>query len=639
MIHNQQFIWDAHHPTPPSQSESSPTSPTVSQTPSHDTEPDHADPLSLDILPENVILNPPVHLSIDIKNAFNSISRTAILSGIREFCPSLERFFLWQHDPESPTILMDSSGKFITKCTTGVIQGNPLSGLYFCLGLHRALLNTQQAHKNVSISAYYDDIIITGGENDVLLCFQSLTHELNAINLDINNDKCKWTRKNDEGFIFGGTPIGTAEYRKTTVENLFRDFTAILPMLSMMSPKNNLKLLTYCVNTRPIYFIRNTPPSINLTACKTFDDEISENLTCLLKKPDLDQIQKQLRHLPVRLGGLGLHSMAITAPSAFAASRNYALVYLYNNLAAPARSHLPPPIFLPLVKDRIVEQKDLMISVNKSIIDEILNFLATNNLDLHRALFVSQSSQDSSHWIKSIFNLHTSTKYSNQRKLELSDEDIPLAVSLRLLYPTAPSDCSLYCPCGHTTSDDSDPFHGLHCNTCGGLINRRHNRIRDLLAKFVKACNPTASVYLEQSIPANKGPSTLRTDILIKYNDTSFDFIDVSIANPAAPSYRNKNALQVRTRDKFRKAKRLLHDDQAKRMIPFIIDVSGQLGTHALEFIERTAGYIQGNLKPDLNLNRLRKQLLRDINVTLTNENCAIVRQYVNQLSEINPNC
>ena len=74
-------------------------------------------------------------------------------------------------------------------------------------------------------------------------------------------------------------------------------------------------------------------------------------------------------------------------------------------------------------------------------------------------------------------------------------------------------------------------------------------------------------------------------------------------------------------------------------MIPFIIDVSGQLGTHALEFIERTAGYIQGNLKPDLNLNRLRKQLLRDINVTLTNENCAIVRQYVNQLTEINPNC
>ena len=126
---------------------------------------------------------------------------------------------------------------------------------------------------------------------------------------------------------------------------------------------------------------------------------------------------------------------------------------------------------------------------------------------------------------------------------------------------------------------------------------------------------------------------------MIKYNDTSFDFIDVSIANPAAPSYRNKNALQVRTRDKFRKAKRLLHDDQAKRMIPFIIDVSGQLGTHALEFIERTAGYIQGNLKPDLNLNRLRKQLLRDINVILTNENCAIVRQYVNQLSEINPNC
>ena len=97
-------------------------------------------------------------------------------------------------------------------------------------------------------------------------------------------------------------------------------------------------------------------------------------------------------------------------------------------------------------------------------------------------------------------------------------------------------------------------------------------------------------------------------------------------------------ALQVRTREKFRKAKRLLRDDQAKRMIPFILDVSGKAGTHALEFIDRTAGYVQGNLKPDLHLNQLRKQLLRDINVILTSENCAIIRQYINQLSEINPN-
>ena len=339
------------------------------------------------------------------------------------------------------------------------------------------------------------------------------------------------------------------------------------------------------------------------------------------------------------MGGLGIHSMVTTAPSAFDASRNYALVYLYNNLnSVRARSHLPPPIFLPLIKDRIVEQKDLMATVNTAIVNDILNDLSINNREPHKALFLSQSSSEASHWIKSIFNLHSGTKYPNQRRLEMAEDDIPLAVSLRLLYPTAPSDCSLYCPCGHSTSDESDPFHGLHCNNCGGLINRRHNKIRDLLAKYVKACNPSASVYIEQSIPSNIGPSTLRTDIMVKYNDTSFDYIDVSIANPAAPSYRNKDALQVRTRDKFRKAKRLLRDDQAKRMIPFILDVSGKAGTHALEFIDRTAGYVQGNLKPDLHLNQLRKQLLRDINVILTSENCAIIRQYINQLSEINPN-
>ena len=632
MIHNQQFLWDSNHPTPGNtdpQDESDPVAPNPSPhagtpIPNISGPPSHPQPTS------------PVHLTIDIKNAFNSISRSAILAGIREYCPILEEFFLWQHD--TPTALLDSSGHFITHCTTGVIQGNPLSGLYFCLGLHRCLIDTQRAHQNVSISAYYDDIIITGPEEDVSSCFQTLSHALLNINLEINVDKCKWTRLNDNGFIFGGTPIGSENYRKTSIEKLFSDFTAILPLLSLLSAKNNLKLLTYCVNTRPIYFIRNTAPHINLTASTTFDNNISDNLTTLLKKPNLDHLQQQLRHLPLRLGGLGIHSMTITAPSAFAASRNYALVYLYNNLPAPARAHLPPPDFLPLIKDRIPAQKDLMSTVNTAIVNDIVNDLSLNNREPHKALFLSQSSSEASHWIKSVFNLHTNTKYPNQKKLEIAEDDIPLAVSLRLLYPTAPSDCSLYCPCGRSTSDDSDPFHGLHCNNCGGLINRRHNKIRDLLAKYIKACNPSASVYIEQSIPSNKGLSTLRTDILVKYSDTSFDYIDVSIANPAAPTYRNKDALQVRTREKFRKAKRLLHDDQAQRMVPFIIDVSGKAGTHALEFIERTAGYVPGNLKPDLHLNQLRKQLLRDINIILTTENCAIIRQYVNQLSEINPN-
>jgi len=50
-------------------------------------------------------------MSLDMSNAFNSISRDKILTNIRKYLPQLETFFLWAYG--NPSNLCDRDGNFI----------------------------------------------------------------------------------------------------------------------------------------------------------------------------------------------------------------------------------------------------------------------------------------------------------------------------------------------------------------------------------------------------------------------------------------------------------------------------------------------------------------------------------------------
>ena len=77
-------------------------------------------------------------LSIDIRNAFNSIRRSYVLQGLRNYCPSLIPFFSVVYG--EAVNLRWSDGSVIGKASTGVIQGDPLSTFYFALGIQPLLI-------------------------------------------------------------------------------------------------------------------------------------------------------------------------------------------------------------------------------------------------------------------------------------------------------------------------------------------------------------------------------------------------------------------------------------------------------------------------------------------------------------------
>ena len=74
-------------------------------------------------------------LLLDLRNAFNSVSRQSILDALYSFAPQLIKWFAWSYGV--PSILRHGSYTILSQ--NGVQQGDPLSGLLFVLSIHRCV--------------------------------------------------------------------------------------------------------------------------------------------------------------------------------------------------------------------------------------------------------------------------------------------------------------------------------------------------------------------------------------------------------------------------------------------------------------------------------------------------------------------
>ena len=125
-----------------------------------------------------------VVVKIDFQNAFNTISREAVLGEAHEHFPALARWVTWCY--QSPSNLQ--FGDAILQSSTGVQQGDPLGPLLFSAGVQPLAAGLKQGSVDFSIF-YLDNGVLAGSLADVSDALTKLQQAAAALGLAVNLSK------------------------------------------------------------------------------------------------------------------------------------------------------------------------------------------------------------------------------------------------------------------------------------------------------------------------------------------------------------------------------------------------------------------------------------------------------------------
>ena len=104
--------------------------------------------------------------STDLRNGFNELGRSKQLDGLIRFAPELLRWFHWAYGRPTPLVM---NGLVVGQSSTGCRQGDPLSSLCFCVGIHNVLEEASSSIRGIieshlgsspigGLYAYIDDV-------------------------------------------------------------------------------------------------------------------------------------------------------------------------------------------------------------------------------------------------------------------------------------------------------------------------------------------------------------------------------------------------------------------------------------------------------------------------------------------------
>ena len=126
-------------------------------------------------------------LKVDLSNAFNCVSREAILKGTLHYAPGAYNFLAFAYHQHVPLYLGDAS----LSSEKGTHQGCPLGPLGFALGVQDILERVSATGGLVWSSWYLDDGLLIGPPDRIVAAMQDLQTSFSQRGLDVNLRKCE----------------------------------------------------------------------------------------------------------------------------------------------------------------------------------------------------------------------------------------------------------------------------------------------------------------------------------------------------------------------------------------------------------------------------------------------------------------
>jgi hypothetical protein len=282
-------------------------------------------------------------LSIDIQNAYNTIDRAAILRALRKYAPQLVPWFLIQYG--RPNKLLTSEGHVVGAAHRGILQGDPLSPIYFALGTLESFKRIDAEIKakhggapHTGCRAFADDGFCFGRAEVLVDLFEQIKGTLKEeTGTDVNAEKCvllcTHERAQDDpavqraaqiglktttnGLMVMGVPVGTAEFVDASIGERATSIAADLPCLKYFEAGAKWSILLHCINTRAAYLQRTVPLQRGNTQFQQLDKMIDDAVLNIMQvpnfaKPVMRQRVQCLARLSLKLSGGTLWSLAST---------------------------------------------------------------------------------------------------------------------------------------------------------------------------------------------------------------------------------------------------------------------------------------------------------------------------------------
>ena len=289
-------------------------------------------------------------LQVDMANAFNTVARSAIMSGARATVPAVVP---WLEFCYSKTVPLFSDDTCINS-VTGTHQGCPMGPLGFALGIHAALQATAALAPTSWMSFYLDDGHLLGSMTDLAAVFPVLQAQLAAVGLRVNLTKCNlWGPgagraghleeshplrevnqvpfQPDSGLQVLGLPVdfpGTLSMTVGMLEDARSNLQLGLTALSAV-PDAQVQhaLLRSCADACKLMFLAQGcdcgTPSVR-SAMERADNDIMAAFEDVVGMP-LAPVHRLQASLPMRKGGCGVKLLATgAAPARLAFLASYA---------------------------------------------------------------------------------------------------------------------------------------------------------------------------------------------------------------------------------------------------------------------------------------------------------------------------
>ena len=482
-----------------------------------------------------------VVMKIDLRNAFNLVSRQALLDECSAHFPELLQWAAWCYGQHP--LLWSPMGTIMSE--SGVQQGDPLGPLLFCLVLQKvlsAIASDPNCFDLLFHAWYIDDGVIAGSKQAIVQALSIIQDLGPPLGLVINSLKCELNgdcdlqpfpsemkKCNAFNFEILGAPIGDTIFcAKFIAEKRAgaSKFLALLKEVGSLDSQVALVLLRQCGGfCRFVHIARCTPPSLASEGLHFFDIDVRQCFSDCLSI-DLPNTAWQQAQLCLSRGGLGLRSLSQHSAAAYVASSAVSgsatntshhllqSIDCFNSLVSPADVTSTDEL-LTSPKN----QKELSSRIEHSQFQALFESSSLPN----RARLLSVASPHAASWL--------SVVPSPGLNLHLESAEFQTAIKWWLGIDLFSGE---KCPCCLTLSLDPLGHRALTCRHNGDVVSR-HNRVRDV---FFESCRQ-AGIGGQMEVGSGLGHDARRTrpaDVLVPNwvlgKPAAFD---ITVTSPLTP--------------------------------------------------------------------------------------------------------